>query len=253
MVTLEHTLRMLKIPILDDGVVSLGETSILLRAIQPFAVRGNGEACELRDLLVKVRQDGIITKDESARVARLLDKITRGSVNLAQYAFQVPGFPSDGKTFVDTSRFLDTPWLFQMVLDLIDEQLVDAKFDLVAAPEPRGTAFGAAVAARHKCGFVPIVLPGRLPRETLAETFESAFGPRELQMHADSVMRGERVLVVDDLLATGGSAAAVSRLVTRAGGTVVKSVFIVELEDFKARAESLKGADVSSLVKLRSR
>ena len=69
MVTLEHTLRMLKIPILDDGVVSLGETSILLRAIQPFAVRGNGEACELRDLLVKVRQDGIITKDESARVA----------------------------------------------------------------------------------------------------------------------------------------------------------------------------------------
>lgn len=252
MVTLEHTLRMLKIPIMDDGRVSLGETSVLLRAIQPFVARGSGDACELRDLLLKVRRDGIITSDESSAVSRLVDKITQGAVRLEQYVFQVPGYPADGQTFIDLSRFTDTPWLFKMILNQIDTVLTDVKFDLVASPDPRGAAFGAAVAARHQCGFVPIRAAGSFPREALAETFSSAFGARELQMHADSVMRGEKVLVVDDLLATGGTAAAVMRLVRRAGGEVVKCVFPVELEDFKARIGALKGCEVATLVKLRS-
>lgn len=249
MVTLEHTLRMLKTPIMEDGKISLGETSVLMRAIQPFAVRGNGSACELRDLLLRVRKDGVVTREESERIVRLLDQITMGSVRLDQYVFAVPDYPSPGVLFRDVSRFMDTPWLFKMVLEMIEEKVSDIAFDLVAAPEPRGIVFGAALAARRKCGFVPIHAGSKLPRETLSESYESAIGPRELAMHEDAVMRGERVLIVDDVLATGGTAAAMARLVQRAGGKVVKMAFAVELEGYKAREGVLKGFDISTLIK----
>jgi len=249
MPTLQHTIRMLKTPLLEDGVISLGETSLLLRAVRPFVLKGDATACELRDLLVRVRQDGVITPEESQRVCRLMDQITDGAVRLEQYVPAVRDFPHPGLVFRDTTRLLDTPWLFRMALEMIDEALADVAFDLVASPSPRGFVFGAAVAARHGAGFVPVRMPGKLPRETIVETFETRHGKAVLEIHADAVMRGERVVVVDDVVASGATAAAAARLVRRLGGEVVKLVFPVELPEYKARENALKGLDVYSLVK----
>jgi len=249
MPTLQHTIRMLKTPLLDDGVISLGETSILLRAVRPFVMKGDATACELRDLLTRVRQDGIITRDESQRICRLMDQITNGTVRLDQYVPVVQDFPHPGLTFRDTTRLLDTPWLFKMALEMIDEALSDVEFDLVASPSPRGFVFGSAIAARHGAGFVPVRMPGKLPRETITEEFETRHGKAVLQVHADAVMRGERVVIVDDVVASGSTAAAAARLVRRLGGKVVKMVFPVELPELKARENALKGMDVYSLVK----
>ena len=249
MVTLEHTLRMLNIPILYDGVISLAETSILLRAVRPYAVRGDGNACELRDLLMQVRQDGVITPEESERVRRLLEKITVKTESLAEYVRTIPDFPKPGVQFRDVTGLLDTPWVFNLALDQIHEALQDVEFDLVAAPESRGFIFGAAIAARYGKAFVPIRKPGKLPRETISEEYDLEYGKATLHMHKDAVIRGERAIIVDDLLATGGTAAAAARLVERLGGKVVKMVFPIELEGFRARANALKGYDVVSLVK----
>ena len=249
MPSLQHTIKMLKVPLLEDGVISLGETSLLLRAVRPFVAKGDATACELRDLLNRVRKDGVITHDESTRICRLLDKITNGSVRLDQYVHAIPDFPHPGLVFRDTSRLLDTPWLFKMVLEMLDEELADVAFDLVAAPSPRGFVFAAALAARHGAGFVPIRMPGKLPRETVTEGAETEHGKIVLQVHADAIMRGERVVLVDDVLATGETAAASSRLVQKLGGKVVKMLFPVELEGYKAREGVLKGVDISSLVK----
>jgi len=249
MPTLQHTIRMLKTPLLDDGVISLGETSILLRAVRPFVLKGDATACELRDLLTRVRKDGVVTREESQRICRLMDQITNGTVRLDQYVPVVPDFPHPGLSFRDTTRLLDTPWLFKMALEMIDEALADLEFDLVASPSPRGFVFGAAVAARHGAGFVPVRMPGKLPRETVSEEFETRHGKSVLQIHADAVMRGERVVIVDDVVASGATAAATVRLVRRLGGQVVKLVFPVELPEHQARENALKGLDVYSLVK----
>ena len=249
MPSLQHTIKMLKVPLLEDGVISLGETSLLLRAVRPFVAQGDATACELRDLLNRVRKDGVITREESARICRLLDKITNGSVRLDQYVHAVSDFPHPGLVFRDTTRLLDTPWIFKMVLEMMGEDLADVAFDLVASPSPRGFVFGAALAARKGAGFVPIRMPGKLPRETVSEEFETGHGKSVLQIHADAVMRGERVVLVDDVLATGATAAASARLVQKLGGKVVKMLFPVELEGHKAREGVLKGFDISSLVK----
>ena len=249
MVTLEHTLRMLKIPVMDDGVVSLGETSLLLRAVRPYALKGDARACELRDLLLQVRRDGIITPEESERVHRLVDKITVGGESLAEYVRTIPDFPKPGVQFRDVTGLLDTPRVFNLALDQIHEALQDVEFDVVAAPESRGFIFGAAIASRYGTAFVPIRKPGKLPRETISEEYALEYGTASVHMHKDAILPGERAIIVDDLLATGGTAAACARLVERLGGKVVKMVFPIELEGFQARANALKGYDVVSLVK----
>lgn len=250
MPSLRHTIKMLKIPLLQDGVISLGETSLLQRAVRPFVQRGDATACELRDLLLRVRQDGVITSDESRRICALLDRITDGGVQFDQYVHRIPDFPSPGVNYCDISRLLDTPWLFRQMLDVIAETISDTAFDLVAAPAAGGLAIGAAVAVRCGAGFVPVRAPGKLPRETVSEEFgDETRGRSVLQMHADAVMRGERVVVVSDVLATGETSAAVARLVKRLGGQVVKMVFPVEIESYGARAKALAGYDVFSLVK----
>lgn len=249
MPSLRHTIKMLKIPLLQDGEISLGETSLLLRAVRPFVQRGDATASELQDLLNRVRKDGVVTEDESCRICRLLDKITDGGVDLGEYVLELPDYPTPGFRFLDTSRLFDTPWLFKTLLDMVDEALEDREFDLVVAPAVRGIVIGAAIAGRHGAGFVPVRLPGKLPRETVSETYESERGPVELQMHADAVMRGERVLVVDDLVATGATALACARLAEKLGGQVVGMVFPVELEGFGSRCHNLKGYDVLSVIK----
>ncbi|MBQ5545807.1 MAG: adenine phosphoribosyltransferase, partial [Clostridia bacterium] len=109
--------------------------------------------------------------------------------------------------------------------------------------------FGAALADRFRTAFVPIRKPGKLPRETISESYDLEYGTATLHMHTDAVKPGQRVVIVDDLLATGGTAKAAAKLVERLGGAVVKMIFPIELEGFKAREGILKGYDVDSLVK----
>lgn len=247
--SLLQTLNALKIPLLEDGRIVLGEAALLLRTVRPFAVRGDASACELRDLLTQVLRDGVITPSESNRICRLIEHITTGGVCLDQFIRTIPDFPKPGMTFHDTTGILDTPRVFNLALDMIGEALEDVHFDLVASPEARGLIFGAAVAARFGKAFVPVCRPGKLPRETISDKFDHGGVEVELQMHADAVIRGERVLIVDDVLATGGTAAAVARLVQRLGGRVVKMVFPIEIERHMARENALKGFAVASLVK----
>lgn len=253
MATLEQTLKMLEIPLLEDGVISLGETSVLLRAVRPYALRGDGNACELRDLLLRVRRDGVVTREESERVRLLIEKITVGGESLADYVRAIPDFPRPGVLFRDVTGILDTPRVFNLALDQIHDALADVDFDVVAAPEARGFIFGAAIASRYGAAFVPLRKPGKLPRETIFEEYDLEYGKAQLHVHRDAIIPRERVLFVDDLLATGGTAAAAARLVERLGGKVMKMVFAVELEGFQAREKSLKGYDVVSLVKYEGR
>ena len=247
--TLSQTITSLKIPLLADGVIDMGETAILLRALRPFVDKGDALACELRNLLIRVRADGIVTLEESDQIRSMMEGISAGGACLAEYVRTIPNFPKPGVLFRDVTGLLDTPRVFNLALDQIDEVLKGVAFDLVAAPESRGFIFGAAIAARHGTAFVPIRKPGKLPRETIHESYDLEYGKAEIHIHKDAVIPGERVVIVDDLLATGGTAAAAARLVERLGGKVVKMIFPIELEGFRARATILKGYDVVSLVK----
>ena len=151
--------------------------------------------------------------------------------------------------FRDVTGILESPDGFQLALDMTVGILAAVEFDLVAAPESRGFIFGAALADRFRTAFVPIRKPGKLPRETISESYDLEYGKATLHMHTDAVKPGQRVVIVDDLLATGGTAKAAAKLVERLGGTVVKMIFPIELEGFRAREGLLKDYDVASLVK----
>ena len=239
----------LRTAVLDDGRVTLGETSVILRTIRPFVLKGEPRACELEAVLKEVRKDGVVTDDESQRIVRLMDELLSGRPRLADYVREISDFPKPGVLFRDVTGILESGEGFNLALAEITESLEGVRFDLVAAPESRGFIFGAAIAARFGKAFVPIRKPGKLPRETISEEYDLEYGKATLHMHADAVICGERAVVVDDLLATGGTAAAAARLVERLGGTVVKMVFPIELEGFQARANALKGYDVVSLVR----
>ena len=239
----------LRTAVLDDGRVTLGETSVILRTIRPFVLKGEPRACELEALLKEVRKDGVVTDEESYRIARLMDGLLSGRPRLADFVREIPDFPKPGVLFRDVTGILESGEGFNLALSEITEALEGVRFDLVAAPESRGFIFGAAIAARFGKAFVPIRKPGKLPRKTISEDYDLEYGKATLHMHADAVIRGERAVVVDDLLATGGTAAAAAHLVERLGGTVVKMIFPIELEGFRARTTILKGYDVVSLVK----
>ena len=168
---------------------------------------------------------------------------------LNDYVKAIPDFPKEGVLFRDVTGILESPDGFQLVLDHATGLLADCEFDLVAAPESRGFIFGAALADRFRTAFVPIRKPGKLPRETISEAYDLEYGKAELHMHADAVKPGQRVVIVDDLLATGGTARAAAKLVERLGGVVVKMIFPIELEGFAARANALKDYDVATFVK----
>jgi len=246
---LMRVLESLRTAVMDDGRVTLGETSVILRTIRPFVAKGEPHACELEAMLRSVRRDGIITDEESLKIARLMDAILSGRPRLADYVREIPDFPKPGVLFRDVTGVLESGEGFNLALAEIAEALEGIRFDLVAAPESRGFIFGAVIAARFGKAFVPIRKPGKLPRETICETYDLEYGQATLHMHADAVIRGERAVVVDDLLATGGTAAAAARLVERLGGTVVKMIFPIELAGFRAREGILKNYDITSMIK----
>jgi adenine phosphoribosyltransferase len=149
----------------------------------------------------------------------------------------VPDFPRAGILFYDITTLLQDPKGLREAIDSLAIPFKDQGIDLVVGVESRGFIFGAAVADRIGAGFTPVRKPGKLPSKTVRATYDLEYGTDSLDMHVDGVKAGQRVLIVDDLLATGGTAAAVTGLVKGAGGTVHALAFLIELVGLNGRAK----------------
>jgi adenine phosphoribosyltransferase len=159
----------------------------------------------------------------------------------------VPDFPKKGILFYDITTLLKDKQALKVVIDSFAKPYLDKAVDIVAGVESRGFIFAAALAYQLGAGFVPVRKPGKLPAATLNACYDLEYGQDILEIHRDAVEKGQRVLVVDDLLATGGTAAAVIQLISQLGGHVVGAAFLVELEFLHGRTR-LNGYDVYSLL-----
>ncbi len=166
---------------------------------------------------------------------------------LEEYVTAIPDFPEKGIIFRDITTILQDEDGLKLAIDGLAEKLDGTDYDLIAGPESRGFIFGAPLAYRVGKGFVMIRKKGKLPRETISEEYELEYGKACIEVHKDAITPGQKVVLVDDLIATGGSAAASIKLIERLGGKVVKVLFVIELKGLKGR-DKLKGYDVESLI-----
>jgi adenine phosphoribosyltransferase len=160
---------------------------------------------------------------------------------------EVPDFPKKGILFYDITTLLKDKAGFATLVDLLSEQFIGHNVDLVLGMEARGFIFAPALAYRLGAGFVPVRKAGKLPAETVKFDYALEYGTNSLEMHKDAIQKGQRVLIVDDLLATGGTAEATAKLATTLGAEIAGLGFIVEL-DFLHGREKLKGYEVTSLL-----
>jgi adenine phosphoribosyltransferase len=167
---------------------------------------------------------------------------------LKQYIREVPDFPKPGILYYDITTLLQDPKALRMTIDQFVWLFSTRHVDKVVGIESRGFMFGSIVAYNLNAGFVPVRKPGKLPAHTIGEDYELEYGLDKLEMHRDAIEPGERVLIVDDLIAIGGTAAAAARLVESVGGQVAGLGFVVELT-FLGGRERLEGYPVESLIK----
>ena len=161
---------------------------------------------------------------------------------------EIPDYPKAGILFYDITTLLKDPKGFHSLVDQLCEHYNGQKVDLIAGIEERGFIFAPALAYRLGAGFVPVRKPKKLPSKCVSVTYQLEYGTDQLDIHEDAVKPGQRVLVCDDLLATGGTAAAAVKLIRQLGGEVVGAAFAVELNFLNGRAK-LPGVDVFSLLK----
>ena len=169
-------------------------------------------------------------------------------MDLKKYIADIPDFPEPGVLFRDVTPLLANKDAYHEAIRLLADFAKEKNVDIVVGPEARGFLFGCPVALSLECGFVPVRKPGKLPREVISQTYELEYGSNEIQMHSDSIQPGQNVLIVDDLLATGGTVEATISLIEKMGGNVVGIAFLIELEALKGR-ELLKDYDVYSVLK----
>lgn len=184
------------------------------------------------------------------RVAEPSDKSLplEESMELARLIRSIPDFPVKGILFRDITTLVRDGEAFQEAIDaLVEHYKFDADVDVVAAVEARGWIFGAPLAYELGAGFVPIRKPSKLPAEKVSISYALEYGENTLEMHRDAISPGTRVLIVDDLLATGGSSSAAVALIEKLGGKVVGLAFLIELVDLHGR-DKLKGYDAFSLI-----
>ncbi|MDU1358080.1 MAG: adenine phosphoribosyltransferase [Citrobacter freundii] len=156
-------------------------------------------------------------------------------------------YPKPGILFRDVTSLLEDPKAYALSIELLVERYKNAGITKVVGTEARGFLFGAPVALGLGVGFVPVRKPRKLPREVIAETYELEYGTDQLEIHVDAIKPGDKVLVVDDLLATGGTIAATIRLVEQLGGVVVGTAFLIELSDLHGR-DKIKDYDMFTLM-----
>jgi adenine phosphoribosyltransferase len=159
----------------------------------------------------------------------------------------IPDFPRPGILFRDITTMLKDGAAFSFVINELAERYRDGRIDAIAGIESRGFIFGAALAAKLAAGFIPIRKPGKLPAKTVSAQYSLEYGTDKIEMHVDAVRPGMRVLLIDDLLATGGTMRAACELVEKTGGIVAECCFIIELADLKGR-DALAEKNVFSLL-----
>jgi len=159
----------------------------------------------------------------------------------------IPDFPEEGIIFRDVTSVLQSAEGLTLAIDEMQKLLDGVECDVIAGAESRGFIFGMPLAYNLKKSFVPVRKKGKLPCETISEEYSLEYGTAEIEIHKDAVLPGQKVVLVDDLLATGGTAAAAAKLIERLGGEVVKIIFLIELEGLCGRAK-LDKYDVGSVV-----
>ena len=169
------------------------------------------------------------------------------SKRLEDYVVTIPDFPEPGIMFRDITSVIQDPDGLKLAVDGLADLVKDTEFDVVVGPESRGFIFGVPVAYLLGKGFVPVRKKGKLPRKTVSQKYDLEYGQAEIEMHVDAIKPGQKVVIVDDLMATGGSAEAAAKLVEKLGGQVAKMVFVMELAGLNGRAR-LAGYDVESLI-----
>ena len=169
---------------------------------------------------------------------------------LEEYITSINDFPKKGIIYRDVTSVLEDKNGLKLAIDSMQDLIKNIDFDVVVAPESRGFIFGMPIAYNLNKGFVPVRKPGKLPREVISQDYELEYGTSILQMHKDAIKKGDRVVIIDDLMATGGTTQAIVKLVEKLGGKVVLICSIIELVDLKAR-ELLKEYNIKSCVKFK--
>ena len=163
------------------------------------------------------------------------------------YVRSIPDFPEKGIIFRDITTVIQSPEGLKLAIDGINEKLKGVDYDVVVGPESRGFIFGVPVAYANGKGFVPVRKKGKLPAETVSVEYSLEYGVDVLEIHKDAIKKGQRVAIVDDLLATGGTVDAVAKLVEKVGAEVVALDFAIELTELRGR-DKLEGYEIMSLV-----
>ncbi len=169
-------------------------------------------------------------------------------MDLAAQIRNIKDFPQEGVIFRDITTLLKNPEAMKEAVDRIVEGLKDIEFDYILGPESRGFIFGMPVAYIMNKGFIPVRKKGKLPAETVSKEYNLEYGTAVIEIHKDALKPGDKVVVVDDLIATGGTAKALAELVEEVGAEVCAMTFLIELEDLKGR-DVLKDYNVKSIVK----
>ena len=164
-----------------------------------------------------------------------------------KYIKSIPDFPKPGIIFRDVTSVTENPEGMKLAIDEMDKLLDGVDYDVIAGAESRGFIFGAPLAYKNNKGLVLVRKKGKLPRETVEMSYDLEYGQATIEIHKDSIKPGEKVVLVDDLIATGGTIEAAAKLIESLGGIVVKMVFLIELTDLKGR-EGLSKYDVASVV-----
>ena len=172
---------------------------------------------------------------------------SRHMKKLEEYVRSIPDFPEPGIIFRDITTILQDPDGLHLTIQSMQDKLKDTEFDVVVGTESRGFIFGVPIAYNLHKAFVPVRKKGKLPCETVSMEYDLEYGSAVIEMHKDSIKPGQKVVLVDDLVATGGTIEAAIKLVEELGGEVVKVVFLMELAGLKGR-ERLKGYEVESVL-----
>jgi len=168
-------------------------------------------------------------------------------MNLRDRIRDIPDFPHAGILFRDITPLLQDPTYFRKAVDMMAYELQGVDFDVIAGPESRGFIFGTPLAYVMDKPFVPVRKVGKLPYKTLRAEYDLEYGSAAIEMHIDAIKPGDKVVIVDDLLATGGTAKALCSLIEAMGGTVARMIFLIELDELNGR-DDVKGYDVASLL-----
>lgn len=166
---------------------------------------------------------------------------------LEEYVRSIPDFPEEGIIFRDVTSVLQDADGLHLAIDRMQDTLQGLDFDVVVGPESRGFIFGVPIAYNLHKAFVPVRKKGKLPCETISMSYDLEYGSATIEMHKDAIKPGQKVVIIDDLIATGGTIEAIIKLIEQLGGEVVKIVFLMELAGLKGR-ERLSGKDVASVI-----